>query len=169
MTPSNVSPQEDEVVAEIEIAAPPERVFRALTDQKELFTWWGSEPSVELTAFDMDARRGGRYQYRCKPKPGADFGPVQEQLEKNGVTEFETHGEIVEIDPPRLLVWTWIANWHEHPTRPTTVRWELTPTRAGTRVRVTHSGLAQEPISRKDYGSGWQGVLRLLEAFLQKR
>jgi len=33
---------------------------------------------------------------------------------------------------------------------------------------VTHSGLTQEPISRKDYQSGWQGVLRLLIQFLEK-
>lgn len=70
--------------------------------------------------------------------------------------------------PPRLLVWTWIANWHAHPLHPTVVRWELTPTANGTRVRVTHSGLTQEPVSRKDYKGGWQGVLRLLHEFLRK-
>jgi hypothetical protein len=43
----------------------------------------------------------------------------------------------------------------------------LTPTAMGTRVRVTHSGLANEPISRKDYGQGWQGVLRLLQQHFQ--
>jgi hypothetical protein len=55
----------------------------------------------------------------------------------------------------------------EHPHQTTAVRWELTPTRNGTRVRVTHGGLAQEPVSRKDYTGGWQGVLRLLQTDLQ--
>lgn len=60
-----------------------------------------------------------------------------------------------------------MANWHEHPTQPTVVRWELTPTATGTRVRVTHSALTQEPTARKDYTAGWIGVLGLLKDSLQ--
>ncbi len=168
MAAARVTPEQDSVSQEIEIAAPPERVFQALTDAKQLFSWWGAEPSVELTTFEMDARRGGKYLYCCKPAPGQTHGEVGEQLRKHGFQEFECHGEVLEIDPPRLLVWSWIANWHEHPDARTIVRWELTPTKTGTRVRVTHCGLAQEPISRKDYGQGWVGVLDLLKDFLQK-
>lgn len=168
MAAARVTPEQDSVAQEIEIAAPPDRVFKALTDAKQLFTWWGAEPSVELTMFEMDARKGGQYRYRCKPAPGHEHGKVGEQLRKHGFQEFECRGEVLEIDPPRLLVWSWIANWHEHPDARTVVRWELTPTKAGTRVRVTHSGLAQEPASRKDYGQGWVGVLNLLKSFLQQ-
>ena len=160
--------EQDEVVVEVEIAAPPERVFQALTDAKQLFAWWGKEPSVELSVFEMDARPGGRWRFQCKPAAGAGHGAVGEQLRRNGSREFEAHGEVLEYVPPRLLVWSWVANWHEHPAHATTVRWDLTPTTKGTRVRVTHGGLTQEPISRKDYQSGWQGVLRLLIQFLEK-
>jgi hypothetical protein len=38
----------------------------------------------------------------------------------------------------------------------------LTPTKAGTRVRMTHSGLTDENAARKDYKDGWAGVLQLL-------
>jgi uncharacterized protein YndB with AHSA1/START domain len=165
---ARISPEQDSVVAEIEINAPPERVFQALTDQKQLFTWWGAEPTNDLLQFDMDGRPGGHYRYSCKPKPGMHHGPVQDELQRKGEQTFICHGEILETVPPRLLVWSWIANWHEHPEHPTTVRWELTPTKNGTLVRVTHSGLALEPISRKDYGGGWQGVLRLLQNYLQR-
>jgi len=165
MTGPIAVPEHDAVTAEIEIAAPPERVFAALTDPKQLFTWWGKEPSVELSVFEMDARPGGHWRFQCKPAPGADHGEVGEQLRRKGAQEFEAHGEVLEYDPPRLLVWSWIANWHEHPTQPTIVRWELTPTQNGTRVHVTHSRLAQEPMARRDYGAGWQGVLRLLKNF----
>ena len=152
MTAANATMDQDAVVSEIEIAAPPERVFQALTDQKQLFQWWGSEPSVDLLKFDMDARKGGRYYYECTPKPGSHLGPVEDVMRHNKANSFICHGEVLEIDPPRLLVWSWIANWHEHPEHATTVRWELTKTANGTRVRVTHSGLREEPISRKDYG-----------------
>jgi uncharacterized protein YndB with AHSA1/START domain len=166
MRQHGVAPNQDSVTLEIEIAAPPERVFAALTDSKKLFAWWGKEPSTVLETFEMDARCGGRWRFSGKPAPRADHGEVGKQLEKNKAQAFEAHGEVLEYEPPRLLVWSWFANWHEHPTHATKVRWELTPTAIGTRVRVTHSGLAEEPISRKDYGSGWTGVLKLLETYI---
>jgi uncharacterized protein YndB with AHSA1/START domain len=48
------------------------------------------------------------------------------------------------------------------------VRWELTPTKLGTLVKVTHSGLAQEEAARKDYSGGWPGVLEMLKKFAEK-
>lgn len=165
----NVGPKVDTVICETEIAAPPERVFVALTDPRQLFVWWGREPSVELSVFEMDARPGGRWRFRCRPVAGADRGAVGEQLRCNRMEEFEAHGEVLECVPPRLLVWSWIANWHEHPIEPTLVRWELSPTSRGTHVRVTHSGLAHEPIACRDYKQGWDGVLRLLQSFIEQR
>ena len=153
----------DTVVAEIDIAAPPARVFAALTDAGQLAAWWGKEPSVHLSLFEMDARPGGRWRYRAAPARSVSDGHVGDQLRRNGAEEFEAHGEVLEYDPPSLLVWSWIANWHEQPTHQTIVRWELTPTPTGTRVRVIHSGLASEDTARKDYGKGWVGVLRLLD------
>jgi uncharacterized protein YndB with AHSA1/START domain len=167
MTAASAAHEQDAVVAEIEIAAPPERVFRALTDAKQLFSWWGAEPSVQLSMFDMDARPGGRWVFRCTPAPGFDHGAVSEQLRRNQQQEFEAHGEVLECDPPRLLVWSWIANWHEQRSAPTIVRWELTASKEGTRVRVTHSRLSHEPIARKDYSGGWLGVLKLLRDYVQ--
>lgn len=166
MPHKTTNPSHDAVTCEIEIAAPPERVFQALTDPKQLFFWWGKEPSVELSVFEMDPRPGGRWRFQCKPVPGASHGAVGEQLRRNNAQEFEAHGEILEYLPPRMLVWSWIANWHENPTQPTVVRWDLAPTSKGTLVRVTHSGLAKEAIAGKDYASGWQGVLQLLKSFL---
>lgn len=168
MTDSKDLNEPDAVVAEIDIAAPPERVFAALTDANQLFTWWSTEPSVELSLFEIDARPGGLWRFKGRPAPGSSQGDVGEQLKRNAAQEFEVHGEVLEYVPPRLLVWSWIANWHAHPAHPTVVRWELTPTTNGTRVRVTHSGLTHEPVSRKDYKGGWQGVLRLLHEFLRK-
>ena len=50
-----ILPEQDSVVVEIEIAAPPERVFQALTDAKQLEQWWRS-PICETTGWKMDAR-----------------------------------------------------------------------------------------------------------------
>ena len=81
--------------------------------------------------------------------------------------DFECHGEILEFDPPRLLVYTWIGNWHENKELRTVVRWELTADASGTHVRVTHSGLGQEAVARKDYSNGWPGVLVALKKFTE--
>lgn len=161
------APDNGSIAVEIEIDASPERVFEALTDPQQLFAWWGKEPSTDLLAFEMDARPGGCWRLHSRPKPGSHHGEVGEQLAHNGAQEFEAHGEVLECVAPRLLVWRWIANWHEHPEQATLVRWELAPTATGTLVRVTHVGLSSEPIARKDYKNGWQSVLRLLQQFLQ--
>src|SRR6266849_5622491 len=159
----------DGVTSEIEISAPIDRVFKALTDPKQLFDWWGSEPSVQLTKFDMEPRKGGRWRFECKPVAGMPQGPVLETLRRNGAEAFEAHGKVLEYDPPRLLAWSWIANWHEDPKHETVVRWELTPVGKKTRVRVTHTGLERERVAAKDYESGWLGVLRLLLKFLEEQ
>jgi len=36
-------------------------------------------------------------------------------------------------------------------------------------LRVTHSGLADQPIARKDYGGGWLGVLELLQKYCEQK
>jgi uncharacterized protein YndB with AHSA1/START domain len=152
-----ITPDNDAVVGEIHIAAPAERIFKALTDEKQLIRWF-TDASCPVKFWKMDARPGGSYQ----------FVTEKGTIVVNNISEFECHGEILELDPPRLLVYTWIANWHEDKSRATVVRWELTPDGAGTRVKVTHSGLAQEAVARKDYAGGWLGALDALKQFSEK-
>jgi uncharacterized protein YndB with AHSA1/START domain len=153
---SEIIPDTDAVVAEIQIAAPPERVFKALTDAKELTRWFRS-PECPVKFWTMDPRLGGRYGYAHE----------KDSVVVNGASEFECHGEILELDPPHLLVYSWLANWHDDKSQRTVVRWELTPDASGTRVKVTHSGLAQENAARKDYSGGWPGVLQMLKNFTE--
>ena len=156
MTTTIVTPDQDAVVSEIQISAPPERVFRALSDAGELQRWFGS-PECRLKFWKMDARVGGRYSYATE----------KGSIVVNGVSEFECHGEILECNPPHLLVYSWIGNWHDDRKSQTTVRWELTPQGNGTHVRVTHSGLSTLPVARKDYTGGWPGVVEQLKKFVE--
>lgn len=168
MTNSKAAEQ-DQVVSEIEIAAPPERVFQALVEQEQLHVWWGAEPSVELSVFEMDPKVGGRWHFECTSRAGHTHGEVGEQARRRGASSFMAHGEILELERPWLLAYTWFANWHADDKRRTVVRWELEPTQGGTRVRVTHSGLAQEAVARKDYSGGWVGVLGLLRSYMEAK
>ena len=152
-----ITPEQDAIVSEVDIAAPAARVFKALTDSAQLMQWF-NDASCPVKFWKMDARKGGSYSY------ATEKGSVV----VNGVSEFECHGEILEFDPPRLLVYTWIGNWHVDKQRKTVVRWELTPTASGTHVKVTHSGLADEPAARKDYSGGWVGVVKALKQFVEQ-
>ncbi len=156
MATATVTPNNDAVVSEIHIAAPPDRIFQALIDPKQVMSWWTS-PDCRIQSFAMEPRRGGRWTYDTE----------QSKLNVNGVSKFHCEGEVLEYDPPRSLAYTWIANWHDDKSRPTVVRWELTPDSNGTKVKVTHSGLAQEHTARKDYSSGWPGVLEEIKKFVE--
>lgn len=156
MRKASVAPDLDAIIAEIDISAPPSRVFAALTDATQLLHWFTDE-SCPIKSWQMDARLGGEYNYATE----------KSRIVVNGVSEFKCHGEILEIDPPRLLVYTWFGNWHLDPEKETVVRWELTSIACGTHVKVTHSGLAQDPEARKDYSGGWPGVVEKLKQFAE--
>jgi|SRR6185437_1708626 len=144
------------IVAEIQIAAPPDRVFQAITKPEELRCWFGNI-TCPARVWEMDARRGGRWRFASD----ISKNPL------NGVTQFRAAGEITEIDPPRLLVYTWYANWHDDPSLATVVRWELSAQDDGTFVRVTHSNLGNETVTRADYTSGWPGIMKMLKNFAE--
>jgi uncharacterized protein YndB with AHSA1/START domain len=107
----------------------------------------------------MDARLGGKWRFEASDPSG--------KFSVNGVSRFTAYGEITEFDPPHVLAYTWLGNWHDHPERPSMARWELSATKSGTRVRVTHSGLSDQPIARKDYAGGWPGLLELLRKYCE--
>jgi uncharacterized protein YndB with AHSA1/START domain len=157
MATAKITPDQDAVVCEVHISAPPERVFQALIDPQQVRQWWTSE-KCEIEAFSLDPRRGGRWSYDTK----------QTTIVVNGVSKFHCDGEVLEYDPPNLLVYTWISNAHEDKTLHTVVRWELSPQAGGTHLKVTHSGLSQLPLSRKNYSEGWPGVVGLLKNFVEK-
>ena len=161
MATAKITPDLDAVVALVEIAAPPERVFQALIDPAQLKLWF-NDASCPVKHWEFEGRRGGRYRYETDRSATVSV---------NGVNEFKCRGEVLEFDPPRLLAYSWIANWHADPAHATVVRWELEPSADGTRtkVKVTHSGLAREKVAREDYSQGWIGVVEKLRNFVEAR
>lgn len=156
MATTRITPDQDAIISEIHVTAPPERVFKALSNASELKRWFTS-PECPVKFWEMVPRFDGAYRYATE----------KGSIVVNGVSEFECHGHIVEYDPPRVLAYTWYANWHDDSTRRTVVRWELTPRENGTQVRVTHSGLSNLPIARKHYTGGWPGVVEMLKKFVE--
>ena len=129
MLSTRFDPTHGAVHAAIEIAAPPEEVFRSLTDPRELAAWWGAAEGRRTHDWQVDARPGGAWSVRTTDAGGAE-GTVR--------------GEFRVVDPPRVLECSWEASWDDF--APTTVRYELAPALvrgvSGTRLTVTHTGFA---------------------------
>jgi len=62
MATSQPTPNVDEIVSEIRIAAPPERVFEALVDPSQVVQWWGQQGIYRCTQYESDLRVGGRWR-----------------------------------------------------------------------------------------------------------
>ncbi|HVO62628.1 MAG TPA: SRPBCC domain-containing protein [Terriglobales bacterium] len=150
MATVGLSPNQDTVTAEIRIAAPPERVFAAITDPQQVTKWWGQQNMYKITHWQNDLRPGGKWRSEGS---GAD-GKV-----------FHVEGEYVEVDPPRLLIHTWNPSYRDLPT--TVVRWELQEYKGGTLVKLTHSGFGGHADAAKDHSQGWTRVLVWMEAFVE--
>jgi uncharacterized protein YndB with AHSA1/START domain len=159
-----ITPDQNVIEAEIFVAAPPERVFQALTDPTQTPRWWGQKGMYQVTRSEADFRPGGKY---FSEGEGAD-----------GKT-FRVEGEYLEIDPPRLIVQTWVPSFSN--VAGTVVRWELEsrpvhglqssgPNRmgTGTLVKLRHTGFANNRPSAEDHARGWQRVLGWMQAFVEK-
>ena len=145
------TPDQDAIFSEVLVLAPPERVFQALTDPTQLPKWWGQAGEYRITSLQADVRPGGKWK---TIGVGADG------------KEFEVYGEYVEVDPPRVLEHTWVANWTG--AAGSLVRWELVPSGGGTLAKLRHSGLKNHPDAGKSYASGWPRVIGWMVAYVEK-
>ena len=152
-----VTPDQDAVICEVQIAAPAERIFKALTSSDLLMRWWNGEGGpCRLKLWEIEARLGGRLRHVVED-PSKTMLPSGQ-----GVIT----GEIVEFDPPRTLVYTWLSDFHSKPEVVTLVRWDLVPNQGGTLVKMTHSGLKPLP-EGASYAQGWPGVINWLRRFAE--
>jgi uncharacterized protein YndB with AHSA1/START domain len=141
------SKNKESIVVESELAYPPEKVWRALTEPRLLEAW--------LMPNDIRAEVGHRFNFHTNPTQGW-----------NGTIDCE----VLEIVPHRLLVYSWsggskAVDGYGHRIE-TIVRWTLTPTaRGGTKLHLEHSGFDPDSMALKAMGQGWvrKVTLRIAE------
>jgi uncharacterized protein YndB with AHSA1/START domain len=131
-----------EVLATVEIAAPPERVFRALTS-KEIVDWWVRPGVFDTREWKGDVRKGGRWR-----ASGVARGQP-----------YALEGEFLEVQPPTKLVHTWQRVGM--PGTPTTVTYHLQAIDGGTRLTLRHTGFVP-PDSCGSVCEGWQSSFERL-------
>jgi uncharacterized protein YndB with AHSA1/START domain len=163
MATTQITPDNNVVLAEIFIAAPPDRVFQALTDPAQMSKWWGEKGLYRVMEHKADLRPGGKWS---GTGVSADGKP------------FTVDGEYIEIDRPRLLVYSWNPSFaHLHNT---TVRVELEPRDVhglqhrgpqrigtGTVVKIRHEGFAGDFAQAQGHSVGWVRVLGWMKAFVE--
>lgn len=136
------------ILASVEIDAPPERVFAALSSS-EIAEWWGSSETYRVTRWTGDVRPGGVWR--------------SEGVSADGKV-FSVSGEFLEVRPPHLLVHTWKYDWGTSAV--TTVRYRIDATPSGSRVTVRHEGFKEHAADCDAHAQGWERVLNWLGSHL---
>lgn len=131
-------------------AAPPERVFRAWLDADLVAQWMAPGP-VDTVRAEIDPRPGGRYRV-WHAERGTPLGGFDAQ--------------ILEIDPPRRLVFTWGfvgPDPERDPRFDSRLTITITDDPAGARLTLVHEQLdalaAGLPEVADRVEAGWSDVL----------
>jgi uncharacterized protein YndB with AHSA1/START domain len=129
------------VVVEREVAFPPERIWRALT-QPHLIEEW-------LMKNDFRPVVDHRFNLRKNPKPDVSI---------------VVDCQVLAVEPHKTLSYTWAAYGLE-----SIVTWTLTPTRTGTLLRMEQSGFRPDQ-TQAYHGAryGWQQYVAALEQVLAR-
>jgi hypothetical protein len=124
-----------------------ERVFDAWTDPAALSVFLRPEPDGAAEV-ELDARVGGRIR-------------VDMIL---GGKRYEHRGEVLELERPRELAFTWRAEWLPGGS---VVTVELVPVDGGTDVVLRHTGLPDDKAAA-DHTEGWTSILTQMDRHLDR-
>lgn len=142
----------DTVLATCDVAAPPERVFRALTTS-ETERWWGSPETYRIANWRSALQIGGAWSLVVVTPDGG---------------EFPAGGTYLEIDAPHRVVHTrhYDFDYPELGRRDTTVTYRIDPISTGSRITVRQDGFAGLRVAADHHAEGWVGFLDYLASYL---
>ena len=134
------------ILASVQVAASPTRVFQALASP-EVCQWWVRPGVFDTREWTGDVRAGGRWRASgmARGRP------------------YTLEGEFREVDPPRKLVHTWQAAGP--PGTATVVTYRLEPVDDRTRITLRHTGFAAPEVCSNTC-LGWETSLDCLANLL---
>lgn len=144
------------------------QVFRIYIEATAQQVWQG------ITSSEFTTKYGYGGAVESGFTPGSEFRHLTTaQMKELGMGEVAVTGRILESDPPRRLVQTWVAAWHKEET---TLTWELTEY-AGplTGLTLTHdctgaphtAADVEGTGSAEQGGGGWPWILAGLKTLLE--
>jgi uncharacterized protein YndB with AHSA1/START domain len=134
------------ILASVEVAVAPVRVFQALASN-EITEWWVRPGVFDTREWTGDVRPGGRWR-------------------ASGMTRGEPYvqeGEFLEVESPRWLVHTW--DGAGMPGVASTVTYLVEPIDGRTRVTLRHLGFASRDMCNA-FAIGWETSLERLAEIL---
>ena len=140
----------------IEIDAPIDVVFKALTDPNDLTQWFPDSGTFE-------AKVGGKMHFT--------FVAGRNQMDR----DHHLDGEVLDIVPNKKLVYTFIPDKDYKPdgvrSKSTTVTWSLEEvTKNRTKVTLVHSGFTNEMERHfKETTAGWNYFVSRLVEYCRKK
>jgi uncharacterized protein YndB with AHSA1/START domain len=139
-----------EVAVSRTFPAPRELVFHAWIDPDQIPQWWGPEHfTVPRDSVNVDLRPGGRYDLTMVDPSGNEY-PVRQ--------------EVLEVDPPSLLVFVHEPMPDHGLIEPITSRVEFHEDGQGTRVDITSGPYSAE--MGPNASMGWEQQFDKLERLL---
>jgi uncharacterized protein YndB with AHSA1/START domain len=155
----------DRIEKKVLLAAPRERVWRAISEAKRFGFWFGME-------FDADFAAGTRVTGRIVPTQ-VDAAIAQKQEAFRG-KPFEL--VIDRIEPKTLFSFRWhpyaVDEGSDYAAEPTTlVMFELEDAPGGTLLTISESGFERIPLRRRaeafrSNSEGWAHQARMIEKYL---
>ncbi|HKY61683.1 MAG TPA: SRPBCC domain-containing protein [Gemmatimonadota bacterium] len=127
------------------VPAPPEAVFRAWTEPREIEKWWAPD-GMSVPFVDIDLKVGGTYRLGLQ-RPDAD--------------PFYATGTYREVQPPRRLVFTWRWEPDTMKTGETLVTIEFHEQDGKTEIVLTHERFPSTEV-RDEHRKGWTECLERL-------
>lgn len=151
MTELAEKPQTRAIVIEDVLPHAPETIWRVLTEPELLARW--------LMKNTFAPKLAHRFTFQARPM--GDW---------NGIV----HCEVLEIDPPRRLVYSWVGGSDTNKVDGTlldsVLSIDLTPVAGGTRLKLVHDGF-RSPQNDAGYDAmnqGWGGIIKRIEAIARE-
>jgi uncharacterized protein YndB with AHSA1/START domain len=145
----------DRIEKSVELAAPVERVWRALTDHEEFGAWFRVKIDAPFAAGEVSTGH----------------------ITHAGYEHVRWEATVERIEEPRLFAYRWHpfaidpdTDYSDEPT--TLVEFRLEPTGSGTRLTVTESGFEALPEARRAAAlrsneGGWTAQMRNIAAHVE--
>jgi uncharacterized protein YndB with AHSA1/START domain len=151
MTQLAEKPKVRAIIVEDVLPHSPETIWRVLTAPELLARW--------LMSNTFEPRLGHRFTFQGRPM--GDW---------NGIVECE----VLEIDAPRRLVYSWLGGSANNATDgsllDSVLTFTLTPVEGGTRLKLVHDGFRspQNDAGYEAMSGGWAGIVRRIDALARE-